>query len=758
MEENEIYKNWLKSVSVSDNDYRRAEKFPDGFPLSELIINAALEAATASAAGLWKADLGILPDFDRDAVIASVKGLISAGYNQDNLADPRLRHIELDMPKRYGPGTVFEALRVWYGATESAFELRKVGNEIYRAIDDTVTKEYERLNVYVRPEVPLDPFAAEAFDAKIADRIKAVLKADRFPVDRLTATATPLEFRGELLDDLDNHTDAVRRRIKEFLIETVDEREKIGLRTLYPSVVTKTFLKRLDTETREIMYLQGRFPKLENGQTLESVRAAIKETEARLEKEESLHDRLSAGMGHSPGIPDTTAALRKELSMLRALERRYPQVADAPGDGTTEEKTGKEKAVVSTIRNDKGDLLTYDANEPVPMTERQLSDLNDIRLLTGMPVLTGNVTKEDVMTSLDRFRGIIVPKFTNHELSAPQMEALSRALFCSGIWNALDMLDGKATGTSVDDSGKEFNLSYFGGRDALTGLHSDIERVVNAADREMTAFEAHGWRERWSILDYITGTRHNPSFPLPDKDTLDMLRKEGHLTGDRFYMNPEEGLAILKTIPVIRDIPEDILERITGVADTESIDPLSVSKVIRSELFLTVPAESIREEDLLQETLADATSLKEQLEATGRYEGYLKKGDSYIIIERGEDGSVLYADCKEILKGFNDTLKADKTDTLMLTIDGRNYEFTAKELGEIAFGRTVEVKRKETGEYASFAYDIKEGKIATSESFENRLKADLCRKESESVKESVKESLEKTAEESISKGTGKGIK
>ena len=146
--------------------------------------------------------------------------------------------------------------------------------------------------------------------------------------------------------------------------------------------------------------------------------------------------------------------------------------------------------------------------------------------------------------------------------------------------------------------------------------------------------------------------------------------------------------------------------------------------------------------------------MKEQLEATGRYDGYLKKGGSYIIVERDGDGTLLYADCEQVRKGFLDTLKTEKKDTVTLVIGGETFEFTRKDLGEIAFGRAVEVRSRETGEYVSFAYDIKEGKLTTCESFEERLKADLCRKESEGIKESIKESMERGQKE----GQGEGPK
>ena len=345
------FDNWLKAQAVSEGALKKAEAFPDGSTLHERLIEDAQAAATAYTSALWKdtPDLDIFPEIDREAVIASIKGLYARGFDAEVLSDPRRRHIELDSPGEYGNQVAGDALRAWGGAVGPQPHLENIGDQIYKAVMAATAKEYERLNMYVRPTARMAPEAIQdamdSFDDKIRARIKSVFDEEGFPLDELTATATPLERRGELLADLNRHADTVRKKIKEFLLETVDEREKIGLRTLYPSVVTKTFLKRLDTETREIMYLQGRFPKLENGQTLESVRAAIKETEVRLEKEESLYDRLSAGMGHSPGVPDTTDALRNELSALRALEKRYPDVSikEPVNEGEKQEDVKKEQ-------------------------------------------------------------------------------------------------------------------------------------------------------------------------------------------------------------------------------------------------------------------------------------------------------------------------------------------------------------------------------------------------------------------------------
>lgn len=68
------------------------------------------------------------------------------------------------------------------------------------------------------------------------------------------------------------------------------------------------------------------------------------------------------------------------------------------------------------------------------------------------------------------------------------------------------------------------------------------------------------------------------------------------------------------------------------------------------------------------------------------------------------------------------------------------------------------MKSKETGEYVSFAYDVKEGKVATRESFEEHLKANLCRKEAEGIKESIKESMEKGQKEGQGEGTKTKLK
>ena len=128
--------------------------------------------------------------------------------------------------------------------------------------------------------------------------------------------------------------------------------------------------------------------------------------------------------------------------------------------------------------------------------------------------------------------------------------------------------------------------------------------------------------------------------------------------------------------------------------------------------------------------------LLDQLQTVGRYDGCLMTGRteySMVAIDPKDSEKVLLVDCGKVLSHLNGMLDGDPgAGRLHVELDGKEYVFTTKETGEMAFGKTVE-KAPVSGEgYMTFAYDVVSGKIAPVISYEKKVKTEL--KENERTK------------------------
>ena len=148
------------------------------------------------------------------------------------------------------------------------------------------------------------------------------------------------------------------------------------------------------------------------------------------------------------------------------------------------------------------------------------------------------------------------------------------------------------------------------------------------------------------------------------------------------------------------------------------------------------------------QVVGNVTDFTEQMKVTGRYEGCIaiKDGDSteHIICEVAPDGKgVVFSTCMDayadMMGGYSDRT---------VVVGEKAYDVDNKAITELADGRTVELRCRETGEYATFAYSIKERAIVPSSSFEERQKENLKRKEDTRLGERP----ERSRSESRSKG------
>ena len=470
----------------------------------------------------------------------------------------------------------------------------------------------------------------------------------------------------------------------------------------------------------------------------------------------SMDGRLfaKADMSVPPG-PPSSGALAFSRAAVAVLRQNLEGIRNkVPSEGkpsdTTKETVRQEEESTETERNSRrnevvmyGATMSYDADKTVTLSSREAALLKAALYPGGFETVAGSegrvlVRQEDLVKGLMAMKHAIKSGLSIRP-DAVSINALSAKLGSDGIWDLIESMDRKVSLEALSSEGSYASgFSIFGG-DYPDGYRNDVKeginRMASGSARELVDFESHKWRQYWTFRDLWRADPHRPAYPAPSKENLDMLRASGSLTKDSFNMSPNDVNRISSDF--IKSKPElGFLERFREFRqDAPKMKPYIMDT-----------------EGFLKKTLEEGTSVKRQLEMTGRYEGFFKVDDKYVICEKGPEAKILYMDCESVLSSL---VRQCEEDGWKLTDGGETYAITRKELGEMAYGRTVEL-RDGKGEYHTFAYSVSEDRIVPKESFEKTIKSELQRKESKAVKEAVKKSQEQRQEPS--RDTGKGLK
>ena len=400
--------------------------------------------------------------------------------------------------------------------------------------------------------------------------------------------------------------------------------------------------------------------------------------------------------------------------------------------------------------------VSFDPNKVIQLTAKEAFLLKALRgddsvILErdGHPA----ASQQYVVMCLANFKAALCDNLPELELCA-----VSRTLSERGIWDVVESLDGKLSLDADPSVGRETGDGIIC-KHFADGFHNslreDLEsRSLSAVEKVFKYEEYTGkpWYVRVAdnIREFFGGVRPSdaPAAVTPNPAVLDLLRAEGHLAKDSLGLSADDQKMLLTTGYMKEFYP--VLSRIAESPLGDVREGEAVRKPARKP-------DSYSWSEFVQQSVRDITDFEQQMEATGRYEGYFVRKDadgneSYLICEVGEKGpgkSITFIECKEAFENMKTEYASG-----ILQEDGKTYAVDGKAMGELASGRTVELKCKETGEYASFAYSIRDNKIKPSASFEQCMKDILKVNESNAVKQNPKESKEKTAKESASHSRG----
>ena len=392
-----------------------------------------------------------------------------------------------------------------------------------------------------------------------------------------------------------------------------------------------------------------------------------------------------------------------------------------------------------------GITFGFAPERPVALDQETANFFRDLyRRQTGKDA-PGGVTRDDmeiyrlgdIVSTVVTARELLTNPVHLNRLDAVQLDALVRN---ERFWDGLEDL-GYACHEA--EGKRPSNRNPFS-----TEIRLDVTERRNRAVLELEVFEAHGWRERWALRDYLTGNRHEPRFTVPSEDEMETLRKEGVFDGRGLFKSTERSRE-----RALASINDDAIKALVD-PNAPVMKPIEAVHERRAPVAYSWSA-------FVRQSVRDITDFERQMKETGRYEGYFVRKDDrgdeeYLICEVGDKGfgkSICFIECSEALE----EMKAGYASGVVED-GGKTYAVDEKAMGELASGRTVELRCNETGEYASFAYSIKDNRIAQSASFNERMKDALKTREKEAVKKAIKESRDKKRSEGESAGTKKGVK
>lgn len=276
----------------------------------------------------------------------------------------------------------------------------------------------------------------------------------------------------------------------------------------------------------------------------------------------------------------------------------------------------------------------------------------------------------------------------------------------------------------------------------------DLTDNLSVAIIEVFDWHRRGLRTGNNVFDRLFGNTFTPKYPLPPREEILHLRQNGSLT--------RESLSISSGDDLDRYFNSAVSEFDLGfIADAAAAKEYISFKVVRKDLS-----------EVIRETTVSSDELVAQLKETGRFEGAVM-----LTADNGKPMPCLVAAVPEGGLSVNvipaeaayETVRAKYADG-ETTFQGVKYQFTNKELRELAYGQTVEKKtlsgfdghlryRHNHWSYTTFVYDVNRGDIVPSASYRNSLDKRLEKQERE---ENLNRSVDRGQD--VSNGRKNGIR